>query len=197
MATVTLKAAGFAGGAVGFGSGSKMLGMAVGASGNWGAQGANWNYEGAQDFVGGALSTNQGIGGSLNKTGNRTLFKGENAIFRVKQKSLLAKQGDNFIKYGLQNTAYDFAYSKKSDFGKRGWNHLTMFAWGGLSYSAREYSGGDTGNFQFGRTLNYEAINWGVNGLIKKNFKSIKTDGSQANKAAINSFKWFFTLKND
>jgi hypothetical protein len=99
------------------------------------------------------------------------------------------KHSDNFIKYGLQNTAFDFAYSKEKDFRSRGWRHVDLFVWGGLSGAfeqvalKRDYA-------SFGTSLPYQGIVWSVNGLIKTNYQGVKDTGSQLNKSVLSYFKW-------
>lgn len=175
--------AGFVGGTVGLTANSKFVGAMTGGVGNWALNGAKFDYKGAQYFVGGALSSYQGIG---KKVKGGKLFKLAETN-PSKLNKFLYKHGNTFVQYGLQNTAYDFAYSKQKDFAKRGWNHLSIFGWGGLSGNIRGFNG-------FSDTLNFEVIDWGINGAIKKNFKGIKTGGSQTNKAFINSFKWILNL---
>ena len=168
--------AGFIGGATGVGADSKLLGAVAGGTANWEFNGRKGGYEGAQYFVGGALSSYQG----LSKVKGKKLFKNAKS-------STLKNHGDNFIKYGLQNTAYDFAYSKQEDFAKRGWNHLTGFAWGGLTGA---YQSANFEKKAFANSLFYQGVIWVGNGAIKKNFEEIKYNGSQLNKGFISYAKW-------
>lgn len=104
------------------------------------------------------------------------------------------KHGDNFIKYGLQNNAYDFAYSKQKDFMSRGWGHLELFAWGGLS-GVYQQTSWDASRI-FGTSLLYQGLDWGINGAIKKRYKGIKIDGSQGNKLGLSYYKWLLEMIN-
>ena len=190
-------ASGFAGGSLGFGSGSKLLGLGIGGLGTWGVNGAEFSYQGAQEFVGGALSTYVGMGKAVKgkhalfkqSEGVKTLAKFDNSNFFTKA---LKKHGDNFIKYGLQNNAYDFAYTKEEDFRKRQGGHLDLFLWGGISgvynqgsFSIAEKTGFD--RFPFGARLEYQAFDWAINGWIKKRYDGFKVDG---NKAFVSYLKW-------
>jgi hypothetical protein len=96
--------------------------------------------------------------------------------------------------HGLQNNAYDFAYSKEEDFRSRGWGHLELFAWGGASGVFQQSSfflanNTDFNRFPFGARMEYQALDWSINGLIKKRYRGIKVD---YNKAAVSYLKWNF-----
>jgi RHS repeat-associated protein len=184
-------AAGYLGGATGVGFGSKILGMGVGGFTTWAVNGADFNYQGAQEFVGGALSTYVGMGKAVK--GKHTIFKeSKNTLISFKKKNVLTntliKHGDNFIKYGLQNMAFDFAYSKEKDFRSRGWRHVDLFVWGGLSNTFHGISWEK--EIGFGQSLLYVGIDWAVNGAIKKGYHGVKVDGSQANKMVLGYLKW-------
>ncbi|UYN87801.1 MAG: hypothetical protein KIT51_05980 [Cyclobacteriaceae bacterium] len=185
-------AAGYLGGAVGVGFQSKLWGMGVGGFGTWAVNGASFDYKGAQEFVGGALSTYVGIGKAVK---GHTIFKqakGQETLVKFKKKNVLTnalmKHGDNFIKYGLQNTAFDFAYSKEKDFRSRGWRHVDLFVWGGLSSTFQGIS--FEKEIGIGQSLLYVGMDWIVNGVIKKNYYGVKIDGSQANKLGLSYLKW-------
>ncbi|MCC5929451.1 MAG: hypothetical protein JJU28_09420 [Cyclobacteriaceae bacterium] len=190
-------AAGFAGGSIGYGSESKLIGMGIGGLGTWAVNGASFDYQGGQEFVGGALSTFVGMNGAVK--GKHTLFKeaeGVNTLVKFKNKNIFTKtlmnHGDNFIKYGLQNNAYDFAYTKEEDFRKRKGGHLDLFLWGGASGAFQQSSfffadEADFSRFPFGARMEYQAIDWAINGWIKKRYDGFKIDG---NKALVNYFKW-------
>jgi hypothetical protein len=188
-------AAGFAGGSFGFGAENKLIGMGVGGLATWGVNGASFDYEGAQEFVGGALSSFAGMNGAVK--GKQALFKkgtSGKAVFKkaAANEKFLYKYGDNFIKYGLQNNAYDFAYSKEGDFRSRGWGHLELFAWGGISGAYQQIAFDKL--YILGASLGYQVFDWGINGAIKKQFQGVKIDGSQTNKIALNYVKWLFQL---
>ncbi|MCH6198846.1 hypothetical protein MMU07_04610 [Aquiflexum sp. LQ15W] len=190
-------AAGFAGGSFGFGAENKLIGMGVGGLATWGVNGASFDYQGAQEFVGGALSSYVGMGKAVK--GKHAVFKqieGGNTLVKLNDGKFLSKtlmkHGDNFVNYGIQNNAYDFAYSKEEDFMSRGWGHLELFAWGGLSSSFQNVSW--ERERWIGQTLFYTGIDWGINGAIKKRFTGIKVDGSQTNKLILGYLKWLQLL---
>ncbi len=188
-------AAGYAGGSFGYGSGSKLIGMGVGGFGTWGVNGASFDYEGGQEFVGGALSSYIGMGKAVQ--GKHALFKqaeGMKTLASFKKQNVftktLMKHGDNFVKYGLQNNAYDFAYTKEEDFRSRQGGHLDLFLWGGVSGAFQQYSWTQKSSFHFGKSPLFMIADWGINGAIKKRYDSIKYDGSQLNKLVLNHGKW-------
>jgi hypothetical protein len=195
--TITDFVAGYAGGALGVGSGKKWIGMSIGGLGTWGANGAEFSYKGAQEFVGGALSSYIGMGKAVK--GKHAIFKkGANgkALFKkaASKKGFFYKHGDNFFKYGFQNNAYDFAYTKEDDFKKRQGGHADLFLWGGVSGAYQGVAW--KAEHMFGTSLLYQGIDWSINGIIKKRYKGIKIDGSQANKGAVSYYKWLLQMKN-
>jgi hypothetical protein len=197
-------AAGFAGGSFGFGAENKLIGMGVGGLATWGVNGASFDYEGAQEFVGGALSSYVGMGKAVK--GKHAIFKqseGMNNLVSFRNQNIISKtlmkHGDNFIKYGLQNNAFDFAYSKKEDFLSRGSGHLELFAWGGISGVFQQSSfflseNTDLNRFPFGARLEYQAIDWAMNGWIKKRYRGIKVDYNKALLSYLKWNSWFFGL---
>ena len=191
-------AAGYAGGSFGYGSGSKLIGMGIGGAATWGVNGASFDYQGGQEFVGGALSSYVGMGKAVK--GKHALFKkgtSGKAVFKkaANNQGFLYDHGDNFFKYGLQNNAYDFAYTKEEDFRKREGGHVDLFLWGGVSGAFQQLSWSRE-DFSFGKSPLFMVTDWGINGTIKKRYKSIKVDGSQSNKFLLNHFKWGLSFRN-
>jgi hypothetical protein len=93
--------------------------------------------------------------------------------------------------HGLQNNAYDFAYSKKEDFLSRGWGHASLFLWGGTTGAFQKLSWDK--EFGFGMSLFYDGIIWGGNGFIKGNYYGFKFDG---NKALVQYFKYLLNINS-
>jgi RHS repeat-associated protein len=114
--------AGFLGAATGVKVDSKWIGMGIGGGLNLGfnAEQGDGFYDYAQKFAGGALSSYAGMG---------SYVKGEKLFSNAKWKNI-----EKFLKYGIQSTAYDFAYTEQKYFTSRtGWEHLGMFATGGVA----------------------------------------------------------------
>lgn len=85
-------------------------------------------YETAQHFVGGALS---GMAGSNMASAMAGSYKS----------SVLGKYGSKFLNYGLQGNAYDFAYTKKDKYLKKGWGqHFGTFINAGMGGAMQEMS---------------------------------------------------------
>jgi hypothetical protein len=192
-------AAGFAGGSIGYGSESKLIGMGIGGLGTWAVNGASFDYSGGQEFVGGALSSYVGMGKAVK--GKHALFKkgtSGKAVFKkaANNQGFLYDHGDNFFKYGFQNNAYDFAYTKEEDFRKREGGHLDLFLWGGVSGAFQAYSWTQDSYYHFGKSPLFMIADWGINSTIKKRYEGFKTDGSQSNKLVLNHFKWGLELVN-
>ncbi len=192
-------AAGYAGGSFGVGFDSKLIGMGIGGAASWGVNGASFDYQGGQEFVGGALSTFVGMDGAVK--GKHALFKqseGVKTLAKFDNSNLitntLKKHGDNFLKYGLQNNAYDFAYTKEEDFRKRQGGHLDLFLWGGVSGAFQRHAWAE--EIGFGMSPLYLGIDWSINGAIKKRYEGIKIDGSQGNKLGLNYYKWMLEMIN-
>jgi RHS repeat-associated protein len=166
--------AGFVGGVVGGGANSKVVGGLVSGGLTRGINGGKNSYERNQNFVKGFLAAYNGLDG---KVSTQKLFK-----------------GDSFFQKGIEATAFDFAHTKKKDYKQRKWNALTMFIFNGVA-------GGFTKSKVFKQKANtfdkiaYGSSVWLMNGAIKNNFKSIKTNKSQLNKAGITIFKDFFKFK--
>ena len=184
-------AAGFAGGAFGYGTGSKLIGMGIGGLGTWGVNGARFDYKGAQEFVGGSLSSYVGMGKAVKE---KHLLSKKMSLNKLDDANMIArklkKYGKTFLKYGLQNNAYDFAYSKQKDFMNRGWGHLELFAWGGVSGVYQQRSSSSVAKCvrsPFGAQLGYQAVDWTINGWIKNRYDGIKVD---YNKATLSYLKW-------
>ena len=89
----------------------------------WCLRAGTFDYEGAQAFVGGALSVYAGSGKHI---------KGKKLASKPFLKGL-----ETFGKYGIQSTAYDFAYTDRKyyvgEHGRTWYEHLGMFAAGGAA----------------------------------------------------------------
>jgi hypothetical protein len=107
----------------------------------------------------------------------------------------IKKHGDTFFKYGFQNNAYDFAYTKEEDFKKRQGAHIDLFLWGGVSGAYQEIAWAK--KQWFGTSILYQGLDWSINGAIKKRYKNIKVDGSQTNKWILNHYKWTLRMLNE
>jgi hypothetical protein len=192
---------GFVGGSLGFGSGSKLLGMGIGGLGTWGVNGAEFNYQGAQEFVGGALSVYAGIGKELKA--KKTLFdKGDRYPLFEQRKThwfsnLVHKNTDAFLKYGLQASAYDFAYTAQEDYANRTeGQHIGLFLTGGAMGAVADkfFLSEVEGMNGFWRSTigagSYSA-EWFISARIKNLPKSgFKWSGSQRYKSWILGGKW-------
>ncbi len=153
--------AGFAGGAFGVGAGSKLAGMFVGGVLNTAVNTelGDGGYEHAQAFAGGALSVYAGTGKYLKgkKLASKPFWKG----------------AETFGKYGIQGTAYDFAYTDEKYFTKRtGWEHAGLFAVGGAAgVSDGMFFSGDAIQNKFARVgvgLGIYATEWTVSSRLKQ-----------------------------
>jgi RHS repeat-associated protein len=194
-------AAGFAGGSLGVGFDSKLVGMGVGGLGNWGVNGASFDYKGAQNFVGGALSAYSGIGKGVKA--KKTIFEKGNKYPLWEQRkthwfsNLVHKNMDSFIKYGVQASAYDFAYTKQKDYVKRtAGQHVGLFLTGGvMGATADKFFLDDFGEMNgFWRSsigAGAYTAEWFISSRIKKLPKNgFKWGGSSRNKSWVLGGKW-------
>ncbi len=183
-------------------SGYRGIGMLFSGTLNTGinAEEGDHFYDAAQNFIGGALSVYAGMGKVVK--GKFALFKqgeGVNTLVSFENSNgftnLIKKNGDAFLKYGVQASAYDFSYTKREDYAKRTLGqHVGIFVTGGSMGAVADHFFIDDfrGMNDYWRSA-IGAGSFSAEWFISARIKNLPKDGfkwESRNKAWILTIKW-------